>query len=283
MKTLLLALTLLAMNNDGYELKIESDSDKIDLSASVYLTVELKVEKGKCAELPDLKERVSGFSLAEDYDEPEQECENGSILKVATWRLKPRVGANEYKIRPFAVADAFVTRPIVFRSPDPLPDAEGDMEIVARKVLPPLSLKLIASLLLVLAAFSLLIYSFVVLIRFMCRKLKEHRMSPIERAWLELALLLKKGLPGRGRYKDFYVELTMVLRRYIQRKYSIKAPNMTTEEFLREATPSEQLKEFLEAADMVKFAGVEATPEMADEATEAARTYLKSDALEVKK
>lgn len=75
----------------------------------------------------------------------------------------------------------------------------------------------------------------------------------------------------------------MVLRRYIQRKYSIKAPNMTTEEFLREAKPSEQLKEFLEAADMVKFAGVEATPEMADEATEAARTYLKSDASEVKK
>ena len=32
---------------------------------------------------------------------------------------------------------------------------------------------------------------------------------------------------------------------------------------------------------MVKFAGVEATPEMADEATDSARDYLKSDAMAV--
>ena len=102
-------------------------------------------------------------------------------------------------------------------------------------------------------------------------------MSPIERAWVELDRLLKKGLPGRGRYKDFYVELTMVVRRYIQRKYGISAPHMTTEEFLRAAKPTDELRRFLESADMVKFAGVEATPDMADDATESARGYLKSD------
>ena len=109
-------------------------------------------------------------------------------------------------------------------------------------------------------------------------------MSPIERAWVELDRLLKKGLPGRGRYKDFYVELTMVVRRYVQRKYGIKAPHLTTEEFLRNERIVElsnnriaELKAFLESADMVKFAGVEATPDMADAATDSARGYLKSD------
>ena len=110
-------------------------------------------------------------------------------------------------------------------------------------------------------------------------------MSPIERAWVELDRLLKKGLPGRGRYKDFYVELTMVVRRYVQRKYGIKAPHLTTEEFFAEVSRErggamgrcEELRKFLESADMVKFAGVEATPEMADEATDSARGYLKSD------
>ena len=106
-------------------------------------------------------------------------------------------------------------------------------------------------------------------------------MSPIERALAELDRLLKKGLPGRGRYKDFYVELTMVVRRYVQRKYGIKAPNMTTEEFLAEfgerGTGNDELKAFLESADMVKFAGVEATPEMADAATDSARGYLPGD------
>jgi len=105
---------------------------------------------------------------------------------------------------------------------------------------------------------------------------KEHRMSPIERAWAELDRLIQKGLPGRGKYKDFYVELTMVVRRYVQRKYGVKAPHLTTEEFLREFQ-SDDLRAFLESADMVKFAGVEATPEMADEATASARTYLEGD------
>ena len=108
-------------------------------------------------------------------------------------------------------------------------------------------------------------------------------MSPIERAWVELDRLLKKGLPGRGRYKDFYVELTMVVRRYIQRKYGIRAPHLTTEEFLREAKPSDELRAFLESADMVKFAGVEATPEMADSATASARDYLEGDSKEAVK
>ena len=123
-------------------------------------------------------------------------------------------------------------------------------------------------------------------IRYVARRVKEHRMSPIERAWVELDRLLKKGLPGRGRYKDFYVELTMVVRRYVQRKYGIKAPHLTTEEFLREFRDEgrgmrDELRKFLESADMVKFAGVEATPEMADEATDSAKGYLKSDSTAV--
>ncbi len=111
-------------------------------------------------------------------------------------------------------------------------------------------------------------------------------MSPIERAWVELDRLLKRGLPGRGKYKDFYVELTMVVRRYVQRKYGIRAPHLTTEEFFAELVKSNNqtteqsnsLRRFLESADLVKFAGVEATPEMADEATDSARGYLKGDA-----
>ena len=110
-------------------------------------------------------------------------------------------------------------------------------------------------------------------------------MSPIERAWVELDRLIKRGLPGKGKYKDFYVELTMVVRRYVQRRYGVKAPHMTTEEFLKrlgelgigERASSGALADFLESADMVKFAGVEATPEMAGEATESARTYLRND------
>jgi hypothetical protein len=117
-------------------------------------------------------------------------------------------------------------------------------------------------------------------------KVKEFRMTPIERAMTELERLLRRNLPGKGLYKDFYVELTMVVRRYIERSHNIKAPEQTTEEFLAAAaghpdfTPEVlgQLKVFLESADLVKFAGQKADTEMTDQAAEKARKYIKSDA-----
>jgi hypothetical protein len=77
----------------------------------------------------------------------------------------------------------------------------------------------------------------------------------------------------------------MVVRRYIRRQYGVRAPNLTTEEFLRAAVVDTtfpqasvaELKAFLESADLVKFAGLEATTEMAVGATGKARAYLTTD------
>ena len=42
-----------------------------------------------------------------------------------------------------------------------------------------------------------------------------------------------------------------------------------------------ELVEFMEKADLVKFAGVTATPETADEATQSARDYIRKDNEEI--
>jgi hypothetical protein len=62
--------------------------------------------------------------------------------------------------------------------------------------------------------------------------------------------------------KGFYVELTGIVRRFIERTTAIHAPEQTTEEFLREIGSGaaftrderQRLKDFLESADLVKFA-----------------------------
>ena len=87
--------------------------------------------------------------------------------------------------------------------------------------------------------------------------------TPSEIANEQLALLLAEDLPGRGLFKDFYLRLTGVVRNYIEGTTGLRAPEQTTEEFLREsrttdyfsAEQSLRLKDFLEAADMVKYAG----------------------------
>ena len=287
----MIAIAVLQTSQGGVDLTIDADSARIDPARSVFLRVEVTAPSDRKATLPDLRDRVQGFSLAEEFSEDPKTGNDGSVTQVMNWRLLPEPCAAVYKIRPFVVKVSpkllsaqsdegkysFVAGPVYFESPDAREPVTGAMEADPKRDLPPLSWKLVGWIALALVVVVAALVALVLLVRYLARRVKEHRMSPIERAWVELDRLLKKGLPGRGRYKDFYVELTMVVRRYIQRRYGIRAPHMTTEEFLRAAKPSDELRRFLESADMVKFAGVEATPDMADEATDSARGYLKSD------
>ncbi len=300
---LLFAAVLFETSQDGVSLKVESETKQVDPARSVFLRVELAAAADRTAALPDLRDRVVGFSLAEDFAEEPVRAADGSTVQAANWRLVPEPCAKAYKIKPFVVKASpkllayqsddgkfsFVGGPIAFAPPAAREPVTGGIETDPQKDLPPLSWRLVGFAALGLVGLLAVVAELVALVRLVVRKVKEHRMSPIERAWAELDRLLKKGLPGRGRYKDFYVELTMVVRRYIQRKYGVKAPHLTTEEFLRDNRIVElsnariaELKAFLESADMVKFAGVQATPEMADAATASARGYLKGDAEGVK-
>ena len=114
-----------------------------------------------------------------------------------------------------------------------------------------------------LVAAALLFTAFRFLRRRESRVATERKRSPEEIAREALAALLAVDLPQKGLFKDFYVRLTGIVRVYIEETTGLRAPEQTTEEFLREmrtratfsAVRSIQLQEFLEAADMVKYAG----------------------------
>jgi hypothetical protein len=292
-RCLMLGAALLSVEKNGVELKVESETTQIDPARSVFLTMTMKAGQGVKVVAPDLRPRVRGFSLAEDFEEEPKTGADGRVTTVVNWRLVPEPCAAEYKVAPFVVgvrtakgAADFYAGPIRFEAPAAREPVTGGMEADPKKVLPPLSWKLVGYVALAIVLAAAVLVGLIWLVKYVARRVKEHRMSPIERAWVELDRLLKKGLPARGKYKDFYVELTMVVRRYVQRKYGIHAPNLTTEEFFAEASKpehklnsAEALKQFLESADMVKFAGVDANEEMAKGATNSARTYLKDDNL----
>lgn len=280
--SVLLAILLTSGSANGVKLSVEAETSEINPAQSLFLTVKLELPHGVKEELPDLRNRLVGFSLAEDFVELPKTNPDGSTTSVANWRLVPEPVAELYKLKPLAT-NGFYTPAFTFTPPAPREAVIGEMEIHPTRDFPPLSWKLVGYFSLAALGVAVLFAFLVIGVKSLVRRVKEHRMSPIERAWVELERLLKKGLPGRGYYKDFYVELTLVVRRYIQRKYGIKAPHLTTEEFLATVSASvlaggaEKLKTFLESADLIKFAGVEATPEMADQATDSARTYLKGD------
>lgn len=85
---------------------------------------------------------------------------------------------------------------------------------------------------------------------------------PHEIALAALQQLLSKGWIESRNIEPFYVELSGIVRRYIEDRFHLKAPERTTEEFIREAANSRVLSPahqsltygFLEQCDLVKFA-----------------------------
>ena len=91
-----------------------------------------------------------------------------------------------------------------------------------------------------------------------------------------------RRLLGDGRFHEFYFELSGIVRKYIERRFDIMAPERTTEEFLRETRRSSVLGDehktllagFLVAADMVKFALHEPSIAESEAALAAARRFV---------
>jgi len=81
-------------------------------------------------------------------------------------------------------------------------------------------------------------------------------------AYEELELLKQKDYINKGKIKEYYEELSSIARCYLENRFSFKAPEMTTEEFLFTAENSDKLsgehkkllREFLIHCDLVKFA-----------------------------
>lgn len=89
------------------------------------------------------------------------------------------------------------------------------------------------------------------------------RRSAYDIATASLAKLLKSPLPDTAEAIDpFFVELSGIVRRYLENRFELRAPELTTEEFLEAVSDSPDmtmdhqrlLRDFLKAADLVKFA-----------------------------
>ena len=101
-----------------------------------------------------------------------------------------------------------------------------------------------------------------------------------------LARLREEDLPSRRRYEEYYVRLSGIIRAYIEARFGVRAPEMTTEEFLQAASNAaalslnhrQLLQVFLERSDLVKFARYEPSQHEADEALEAAQRFVQDTA-----
>lgn len=91
---------------------------------------------------------------------------------------------------------------------------------------------------------------------------------PYDLAVMRLNDLQAKKLPQSGRDKEYYTELTEILRQYLDGRFGINAMEMSSTQIIdtlrhnKETKPgSELMKQILEIADFVKFAKVRPMPD----------------------
>ena len=129
----------------------------------------------------------------------------------------------------------------------------------------------------------------VVLLIIWLRRLARRPAPPIlPEVWAlrELSLLEIASQAESWQPREFYYRLSEIVRVYIERKFILAAPEMTTEEFLgalardRGALPYDayKLREFLEACDLVKYAAFQARADDGQQALGIARAFVDATA-----
>lgn len=109
----------------------------------------------------------------------------------------------------------------------------------------------------------------------------EDMPSPNEVATKELDLLVSDK-SAREDLRNFYVQLTGIVRRYIEAVTGVQAAEQTTEEFLVEMqdkrlfsdSSNQRLQDFLETSDLIKFAGQTPDSQAVADSILAARQFI---------
>ena len=144
-------------------------------------------------------------------------------------------------------------------------------------------------LLLIIIGIIIVLAGLVFLVLFLRRRMKRGADKPrlpektaYQLAYEGLLALKRENLAALGKIKEYYFRLSDIVRHYIESRFSIKAPEMTTEEFLfslrdydiLSSRHKNLLKEFLGLCDIVKFAKYGPTQKEIDESFNAAMKLL---------
>ena len=279
------------------EVTITADPPQVELQRDMLLTVRVTAPSEIVAVIPPIDDRLKGFVPNGTIDRGVQT--SGKLTTRERQFLVTPVVADEYRLGIMAiqftdrsknppVSNWFATRPVVFQRASLIegkPGADIKANLAPVWVYPPF--KTVAGWVLMAAAAALAAFLLWKLGRKVQRQVKLMRMSPRERALHELAELMSKDLVAKSLVKEFYLELTLIVRRYIERAHAIRAPEQTTEEFLEAVSRDARftrdvvakLQSFLQAADLVKFAAHRPDAAEIGRATGTAKDYIETDAV----
>lgn len=272
-------------------LKARVEPRSVTIGTPFRYVVEIDAPKEAELVIPLLGERFGDFFVTDFGDEPPRE-EKGRVKVVRWFKLVGyRAGDQTLPAYPVKYKDkgeedlkdaqanevTVVIESLMAKEPTPL-----DIRDIAEPEALPFDWRPIAAAVGVVAALAAVIG----LIRYLGRRRAAQAIAaapkPHEVALEALARLRSRGLLEGGRYEEYYVELSAIIRGYVEGRFGLHAPEMTTEEFLavmqrdRRLSPGHRrlLGEFLTESDLVKFARYTPRAEDGERAFGAARRFV---------
>jgi hypothetical protein len=273
---------------------IRADKAKMTIAETVLLELEAAIEPGYEVQMPKVDKVLENFGIV-DWDNLGDRLDpNNRVVSTYRYRLEPFLSGT-YPIPAFTFEFNDVngpeekkyeltTEPIDIEVTSLLGEQRAELKIEdIEDVLDmprPKSFAWVWVLcaIVVAAAAGLWLYLRGKRVKELVRIFKPAH----ELAYERLRALVNEDLVGAGRIKEFYERISDILRHYIEHRFSLRAPERTTEEFLAElantevlpATEKQRLGEFLKHCDLVKFAKHNPTTELIQETFDLVKDFI---------
>lgn len=273
---------------------LKIDNDEPTIADRITLRLETIISEDYELVAPSFGEKLDRFRIV-DYDPGQVELlEGGSTRQVTTYLLEPNL-SGEYVISPMVYRfrmrgegggeTELETEELTLQVGSYNPEKAGELEI--HDIEPPVEIPepepnlfwplVGGGIAVVLAAVAMLLRG--------RRKPKEVIVPKIpahEIAYAELEKLTEDDLAKLGEFREFYQRISDILRRYIENRFGLRAPERTTEEFLVELAQGEALsvdhqpllRSFLQHCDLVKFAAHEPSSEDMQDTFESCKEFI---------
>ena len=267
---------------------------KVRLSDEPVLTLTVTAQANVRVDMPPFGESLGDF-IIRDFHEPLPKTSDGKQVLQQIYTLEP------------TTAGSVSINPMTVRFVDDRTDGDGEEHEVQTEALLVEVLTMVASTApsldnlrpvtdpydlpsssrfstvgAIVVCLVLLAVTGLILWRKKHRKdIASPKLTPQQLARQELNDLLGSHLSDSN-VKEFFVQLTAVVRRYIERTTGINAPDQTTEEFLHEVNQQKlfgnddntRLGAFLASADLVKFAGYHPNTDSIGESIHRAEQFI---------
>lgn len=283
--------------SEGIELTAEIWPARLRLSDELTLKLTIRKHSELQTQPFRLEEALSDFVIR-DVQNPLPKLENEFEVVETTYHLEPRrtgklaiiLPAVEYDSKDAtpqtSAARIIETDPLEIEVSSDLNNQTASLELL-RPETQPVDLpddRRGSAVWIAIVAVAISILAAAVAIYRKRQTLSVRLLTPLEQARFELQQLVQANW-AKLDPKRYFVELTAIVRRYIERTTGVRAPEQTTEEFLRTIASDrifsedvqQRMREFLESADLVKFAGLQPSDKDISLSLDRANRFIESE------